>query len=87
MTTECQHHNNCGGYCETPQQIQDNLCEDCLEATQMDASHWAAVADLRKALAFLDKASADPDSAENGALNDATAWVEKAARRVVASHA
>ncbi|MFJ3487085.1 hypothetical protein ACIPL1_27255 [Pseudomonas sp. NPDC090202] len=34
MANECQFHNNCGGYCETPDQIAANLCEDCYEAEQ-----------------------------------------------------
>lgn len=87
MTTECQFHNNCGGYCETPEQIAANLCEDCLEADQMDANYAAAVADLRNALAFLDKCMADEASGPTGAFRDAVEWVEKAARQVVASHA
>jgi len=33
MTTapiECQHHRNCGGHCETPEEIEMDLCENCL---------------------------------------------------------
>ncbi|CAD0264263.1 conserved hypothetical protein [Pseudomonas veronii] len=33
---ECQFHNNCGGYCETSEQVAANLCEDCQDAAQMD---------------------------------------------------
>lgn len=29
---ECQYHNNCGGQCETPEEIEQNLCADCLQA-------------------------------------------------------
>lgn len=36
MPTECQFHNNCGGWCETPRQVEHNLCEDCLEAHDED---------------------------------------------------
>ena len=32
----CQFHNNCGGYCETPAEIDDNLCADCLDAENTD---------------------------------------------------
>jgi len=30
--TECQFHNNCGAWCETPRELEHNLCEHCLEA-------------------------------------------------------
>lgn len=30
--TECQFHNNCGGWCETGRELEHNLCEHCLEA-------------------------------------------------------
>ena len=30
--TECQFHNNCGGWCETRRELEHNLCEHCLEA-------------------------------------------------------
>lgn len=29
--TECQFHNNCGGWCETQRELEHNLCEHCLE--------------------------------------------------------
>jgi len=29
---ECQFHNNCGGWCETEEEKDYNLCEHCLEA-------------------------------------------------------
>jgi hypothetical protein len=35
MTTdpiECQHHRNCGGHCETPEEIEMDLCESCLDS-------------------------------------------------------
>lgn len=86
MTTECQYHNNCGGYCETPEQIAANLCEDCHEADQMDEAHAAALSDLRDALDFLDKARTDPAGIETGAVRDAREWLESAARKLVTSH-
>lgn len=30
--TECQFHNNCGGWCESGREQEHNLCEHCLEA-------------------------------------------------------
>lgn len=30
--TECQFNTHCGGWCETVQQLEHNLCEHCLEA-------------------------------------------------------
>ncbi|RCL28578.1 hypothetical protein C6A77_05650 [Pseudomonas sp. AFG_SD02_1510_Pfu_092] len=30
--TECQFHNNCGGWCETRRELEHNLCEHCLES-------------------------------------------------------
>ena len=38
VPTECQFHNNCGGWCETPRQVEHNLCEHCLEAHDEDRS-------------------------------------------------
>ena len=32
----CQHHNNCGGYCETESEVHGNLCSDCLDAENTD---------------------------------------------------
>lgn len=29
---ECQYNNNCGGWCETNEEREMNLCADCLEA-------------------------------------------------------
>lgn len=36
--TECQFHNNCGGWCESPREAAHNLCADCLEAHDDDLS-------------------------------------------------
>lgn len=33
---ECQFHHNCGGYCETPEQITSKLCADCQELKRLD---------------------------------------------------
>ncbi|WP_253249159.1 hypothetical protein [Pseudomonas putida] len=30
--SECQFHNNCGGWCETRRELEHNLCEHCLDA-------------------------------------------------------
>lgn len=35
---ECQFHNNCGGWCESPREADHNLCADCLEAHDDDLS-------------------------------------------------
>lgn len=34
----CQHHKNCGGHCETDDEINHDLCSDCLEAHNTDWS-------------------------------------------------
>ncbi|WMN15633.1 hypothetical protein QL104_19955 [Pseudomonas piscis] len=34
--SECQFHNNCGGWCETQREVEHNLCSDCLEAHDED---------------------------------------------------
>lgn len=34
--SECQFHNNCGGWCETSREVEHNLCTDCLEAHDED---------------------------------------------------
>lgn len=43
---ECQFHQNCGGYCETPGQVAANLCEDCQDAEQMDEAVRLRVAEI-----------------------------------------
>lgn len=41
--TECQFHNNCGGWCETPRELEHNLCEHCLEAHDEEMARPAAL--------------------------------------------
>lgn len=51
--TECQHHTNCGAFCETRREVDMNLCADCLEAHDEDLSgvdHKAMAAKLAHAL-------------------------------------
>jgi hypothetical protein len=51
--TECQHHTNCGAFCETRREVDMNLCADCLEAHDEDlsgADHKAIAAKLANAL-------------------------------------
>ncbi|WP_205884621.1 hypothetical protein [Pseudomonas putida] len=58
--TECQFHNNCGGWCETQREQEHNLCVDCLEAHDEDmrakpepaANEGDAVQDELKMLDF-----------------------------------
>lgn len=40
--TECQFHNNCGGWCETRRELQHNLCEHCLEEHDEEIAQPAA---------------------------------------------
>ncbi|MDH0300659.1 MULTISPECIES: hypothetical protein [unclassified Pseudomonas] len=41
--TECQFHNNCGGWCETRRELEHNLCEHCLESHDEEMSEPAHV--------------------------------------------
>lgn len=34
--SECQFHNNCGGWCEALREVEHNLCADCLETHDED---------------------------------------------------
>lgn len=47
---ECQRHNNCGGYCETPEEIEHALCEHCLGAEREADADAAELQQLRKAM-------------------------------------
>lgn len=47
--SECQFHNNCGGYCETPGQVAANLCGDCQDAEQMDEAVRLRMAEIVEA--------------------------------------
>lgn len=59
-TSECQFHNNCGGYCETQAELESNLCEDCLEAEREQDRFREALKqvkyDAEQALATLSQA-------------------------------
>ncbi|MDD1980027.1 hypothetical protein [Pseudomonas asiatica] len=39
--TECQFHNNCGGWCESHRELEHNLCEHCLEAHDEEMTQLA----------------------------------------------
>ncbi|MCE0850689.1 hypothetical protein LU674_012885 [Pseudomonas alloputida] len=39
--TECQFHNNCGGWCETRRELEHNLCEHCLESHDEEMAEQA----------------------------------------------
>ncbi|WP_122240744.1 MULTISPECIES: hypothetical protein [Pseudomonas syringae group] len=62
--TECQFHNNCGVYCETPEQVAFNLCENCLDAKQMHEAvslRTAAIVDAATELLDVLDAAANVD--------------------------
>ncbi len=55
LMNECQFHNNCGGYCGTPEQLVSNLCADCQDAEQIDEGvRLRAVAIVEAATELLD---------------------------------
>jgi hypothetical protein len=56
-THECQHHANCGGYCETPEEIANALCQDCLEADRERDAEAAELKSLRAAMARISTAA------------------------------
>lgn len=63
--SECQFHNNCGGYCETPAQVVANLCEDCLDAERMDeAVRLRMAAIVEAATELLDELDAHANEQE-----------------------
>lgn len=47
---ECQHHGNCGGWCETEEERDQCLCCDCLEAERESDADEAALAAVRMAV-------------------------------------
>lgn len=67
--SECQFHNNCGGYCETPEQVAVNLCESCQDAEQMDEAvrlRTAAIVDAATELLDVLDAAANVDEPSPG---------------------
>ncbi|MGR6474403.1 hypothetical protein ACUZXZ_01175 [Pseudomonas juntendi] len=70
--TECQFHNNCGGWCETQCELEHNLCEHCLEAhdeemaTPTDQHNAKPKAWMVGSGIWWTKAEAERDSAEVG---------------------
>ncbi|GFM85878.1 hypothetical protein PSCICO_12770 [Pseudomonas cichorii] len=74
--SECQFHNNCGGYCETLSQVAANLCEDCLDAERMDEAvrlRTAAVVEAATELLDVLDAAANVDDPSP----DQRAWMER----------
>lgn len=57
----CQFSHNCGGYCETDEEIEMDLCCDCLDAgRQRDEDQSALVAALNL-IADIRIAAGDPE--------------------------
>lgn len=73
---ECQFHNNCGGYCETPEQVAANLCGDCQDAERMDeAVRLRNVAIVEAAAELLDVLDAAANVDEPS--SDQRVWMER----------
>ena len=47
---ECQHHGNCGGWCDMEEEREMCLCFDCLDAYHDDEERQKNVAELKKAM-------------------------------------
>jgi hypothetical protein len=47
---ECQHHNLCGGHCETAEELDDGLFAGCLCADRERQETDAAIAAIRNAV-------------------------------------
>lgn len=72
----CQFHNNCGGYCETPEQVAANLCEDCQDAERMDeAARLRMAAIVEAATELLDEL--DAAAHEQEPHPGQRAWMER----------
>ncbi|MCX7208156.1 MAG: hypothetical protein NT086_19670 [Proteobacteria bacterium] len=51
---DCQFHNNCGGFCETTEEQEINLCRDCLDAyheREAEHAHYAKMKDALQRIA------------------------------------
>lgn len=48
--SECQYHNNCGGWCETKEEQEMNLCCDCLNSYHDEEVRQQQVQELEKAM-------------------------------------
>ena len=58
---ECQFHNNCGGYCETSEQVAANLCEDCHQMDEAVRLRTVAIVDAATELLDVLDAAANVD--------------------------
>ena len=47
---DCQFHNNCGGFCETTEEQEMNLCCDCLDAYHEREAEQLHYQNMAKAL-------------------------------------
>lgn len=47
---DCQFHNNCGGFCETTEEQEMNLCCDCIDADKEREAEQKHLAKMAKAL-------------------------------------
>lgn len=52
---ECKHHVNCGGWCESDEEIQTQLCADCLLDSKQDEQSAQLFIDMEKALTRIAK--------------------------------
>ena len=74
--SECQFHNNCGGYCDTPEQVAANQCEDCQDAERMDEAvrlRTAAIVEAATELLDVLDAAANVDEPSP----DQRVWMER----------
>jgi len=47
---ECQYHSNCGGWCETEEELEMCLCCHCLDAEREDEVDQQYIAELVEAM-------------------------------------
>jgi hypothetical protein len=50
MQLECDRHETCGGYCQTLEQYQFSLCEQCLEFDIREVNRQIAITKRREEL-------------------------------------
>ena len=62
---ECQHYRNCGGFCETPDEIDHNMCESCLMDSRAE----------ERAEALVMNATIRPSSCGTVAVDTAYHWI------------
>lgn len=76
---ECQHSNNCGGYCETEEERSYNLCENCLDddkdETERKRKRQTLIDEARSAVKLHKAIMKEGAGAEVG--TDCPQWFEK----------